>query len=159
MATGTLTQPRNQTVAEVTQQSLVKRFNTGRLPTVGEVAKGGVVGSVEVEVDGFVQKANILSVNIVGSGLDATNYTVEFFQKDGPHDAANDPYLRYQNSAINLTDFDVITEGFILEDEELVNALGTKVAKKRLHVRIVNNGGDTMHVDDIEIQFNDLKVV
>jgi len=154
MTTGIRTEPRQgKTVAEIQRQSLVKRFNTGRIPAAGEIAIGG---QAELDIDGFVQKAKVLQVTAFAEGLDPTCFDVEFFEKDAPHDATYDRYLQYWWLWINTQDVDTPDPPFVLEDQEVVKMGVTVPTKKRLHVRITNQGSNTMHVTDIELQFEEL---
>jgi hypothetical protein len=151
---GTLSQPRQgKTVAEIARQELVKRFNTGRIPLAGEIAKAA--GTAELDIDGFVQKAAIRQIKCFAEGTDPSDYTVELFEKAAPH--ADNRYRNYVNANINVIELDNPTTPIIIEDLEPVKVGVTVPTKKQLHVKITNNSaGNTMHITDIEIHFNEL---
>jgi len=148
---GTLSQPRQgKTVAEIARQELVKRFNTGRIPVAGEIA---AAGTAELDIDGFVQKASIRQLKFFGEGNDATDFTVELFEKSS---YATNRYRNYVKLNINAIALDNPTTPVIIEDQEPEKAGVTVPTKKQLHVKVTNNGADTMHVTDIEIHLNEL---
>jgi hypothetical protein len=157
MVAGTKTEPRaGHTVAEIQRQQLLKRFNSGRVPVSGEIAAGG---DKDLDIDGFVQKANVKQIRVFAEGNAPTDFDIEFFSK-ATSDAspASDQYRQYQWQHVNTQEIDAADEPIILEDQEPAKA-GNAVAKKQLHVRITNNAADTMHVTDIEILFEELIAV
>ena len=157
---GTLKQPREGwTVVEAAKQKRVMRFNTGRIPeTTGEIAAGG---TKDLDISGFVDKADVLQVRAFAEGNDPTDFDIEFFSRatsDGS--PCSDRYRQYQWQNIDTQDVDSADVPIILEDEE-PPAAGSTVDRpmaKELHVRITNNAADTFHITDIEIILRPLKM-
>lgn len=156
---GTLKQPREGwTVVEAARQKRRMRFNTGRIPESGEIAAGD---DKDLDVSGFVDKADVEQVRVFAEGNDPTDFDLEFFSKaTSDSSPASDRYRQYQWQHINTQDVDGADVPIILEDEEppVSGSTVDRPMSKDLHVRVTNNGADTMHVTDIEIIFRPLKM-
>ena len=140
-------------IAVPSKSTKVLRFNTGRIPVAGEIAIAGVI---DLDIDGFVQKADVQQVRVFAEGAAPTDFDIELFSKSTTViTPATDQYRQYQWQHINTQDIDGADVPIIIEDEEM---LDTTTAKKQLHVRITNNAAGTMHITDIEIEYNQLIV-
>ena len=142
------------TIVEVSKQELIKRFNTGPIPVTGEIAAGD---DKDLDITGFVQKANIKQIRAFGEGNDPSDFDIELFSKatsDGS--PCSDQYRQYQWQNIDTQDVDGADVPIIIEDQEPVTAGVTLPTAEELHIRITNNTADTMHVTDVEIIFEEL---
>ena len=136
------------------KSNVSKRFNTGRLPVANEIAIAG--GTLDIDLDGFVQKADVKQVRAFAAGASPIDFDIEFFTvATSDLVPATDQYRQYQWQHINTQNIDGAEVPVILEDQELESD-GT-TAMDQLHVRITNNSAaGTMHIVDMEILFNEL---